>query len=315
MFDTFKREIYYLRLSVTDLCNLRCKYCMPGSGVTKLEHADILSVEEIEEIVKATAKCGIKKVRVTGGEPLVRKGIVDICERIAAIKEIEEVCMTTNGLLLEKYAKDLKKAGLDRLNISLDTLDEKKYSDMTRGGKLKDVLRGIEASEAAGFENLKLNVVLIGGYNDDEIVDFVNLTRKNKIQVRFIELMPIGQCTTWEENAFLSAEMVLNKVDGLELQKVDGVATLYKLKDAKGSIGLIRPMSNHFCPSCNRIRITSDGKLKTCLHSENEILIRGLTGEVLEDTLKSAILQKPQMFNLSTECHSESKRFMNQIGG
>lgn len=315
MRDIFNRDIHYLRLSVTDLCNLRCTYCMPSTGIDKLEHEDILSVDEIEDIVLATSKCGIRKVRVTGGEPLVRPGIIEICSRIARIDGIEEVCMTTNGVLLKKYAKDLKNAGLHRLNISLDTLDPKKYKEITRGGDIQKVLDGIKYAQEVGFDNLKINVVLIGGYNDDEIVDFVQLTKDNNIQVRFIELMPMGQCSSWDSKSFLSAETVLEKVAGLSLVKTEGVATIYKLDNAKGSIGLIRPMSNHFCPTCNRIRITSDGKLKTCLHSDGEIDIRGLEQNVLETTLKDAILQKPQMFNLSNECHSKSGRFMNQIGG
>lgn len=315
MLDNFKRDIYYLRLSVTDLCNLRCKYCMPSGGIEQLKHEDILTVDEIENVVKATAKCGIRKVRITGGEPLVRNGIVEICERIARIKEIEEVCMTTNGILLQKYAKDLKRAGVDRLNISLDTLNEDKYSEMTRGGKLKDVLKGIESAQEVGFENLKINVVLIGDYNDDEIVDFVQLTKENNLQVRFIELMPMGQCSTWDNGAFLSAETVLNKVSGLSLTNIEGVATLYKLNEAKGSVGLIRPMSNHFCPTCNRIRITADGRLKACLHSETEVNIKGLGEVALENILREAIIHKPQKFNLSNECPSKSGRYMNQIGG
>lgn len=315
MKDTFNRDIYYLRLSVTDFCNLRCKYCMPPDGVANMEHEDILSVEEIETIVKAAAKSGIRKIRLTGGEPLVRKGIVSICEKTAAIEGIEEVCMTTNGILLPKFAKDLKAAGLHRLNISLDTLDPVKYEEMTRGGKLSDVLDGIRSAEEAGFTNLKLNVVLMGGYNDDEIVDFVNLTRDNAIQVRFIELMPMGECQTWENKVFLTAETVLKRVEGLQLEKTEGVATLYKLDGAKGSVGLIRPMSNHFCPTCNRIRITSDGRLKACLHSEQEVNLRGLEEELLESTIREAISRKPQNFNLSTEHPSESKRYMNQIGG
>lgn len=315
MLDNFGRDIHYLRLSVTDLCNLRCKYCMPSTGIKQLRHEDILSVEEIESIVKASAKCGIRKVRITGGEPLVRRGIMDICERMSNVEGIEEVCMTTNGVLLKKYAKDLKKAGVDRLNISLDTLNPDKYAEITRGGDLNDVLDGMKYAEEAGFTNLKINIVLVGNYNDDEINNFVELTRYKNVQIRFIELMPIGQCKSWSKDTFISAETVLTKVKDLKAVNTEGVATIYKLDGAKGSVGLIRPMSSHFCPTCNRIRVTADGKLKACLHSDVEVMLKGLEEEKLETVIREAILQKPQKFSLSKECPSESGRYMNQIGG
>lgn len=315
MLDNFNRDISYLRLSVTDLCNLRCKYCMPSEGVKKLDHEDILSVDEIEDVVRASVACGIRKVRVTGGEPLVRKGIIEICNRISHIKGIEELCMTTNGLLLNKYAKDLKLAGVDRINISMDTFDEAKYYEMTRGGNLNHVLQGIEYAKEVGFENLKINVVLIGKYNEEEIINFIRYTENNPVQVRFIELMPMGQCKDWDSSVFLSAKTVLDKVENLKPVHTEGVATIYQLPGARGSVGLIQPMSNHFCPTCNRIRITADGKLKTCLHSSEEVMLKGVEKNLLEDVIRKAIERKPQNFKLSSASPSKSGRFMNQIGG
>ena len=191
MKDLYNREIDYLRISVTDLCNLRCKYCMPECGVKKLSHDDIMNIDEIEEFVKLAARLGIKKVRLTGGEPLVRKGIIEICHRISSIQGIEELCMTTNGLLLEKYAHDLKLAGVKRLNVSIDTLQDEKYKNITRCNQfdqpVKKIFDGIDKLRSEGFKNIKINVVLQGGVNDDEIEDFINLTQDNDFEVLFGE--------------------------------------------------------------------------------------------------------------------------------
>lgn len=314
MRDEFGREIYYLRLSVTDLCNLRCVYCMPGQGVEKRCHCDILSIEEIEEIVRATVDCGIRKVRVTGGEPLVRKGIIEICQRISAIPEVQELCITTNGTLLPQYAAQLREAGVSRLNISLDTLDSEKYNSITRNGSLKDVLGGIDAALDAGFDNIKINTVLMGGVNDPEIPALVELTRKN-INVRFIELMPIGECADWSMERFISNSKVLEIVPTLQEVGSSGVAKLYRLPGATGTVGLISPISSHFCPTCNRIRVTSDGKLKPCLHSSDEVNLRGLHGQALVDTIRSAVRSKPKRHHLDESARSGSIRNMNEIGG
>ncbi len=315
MIDMFERNINYLRLSVTDLCNLRCTYCMPEKGIEKLEHEEILSVEEIEDIVKASAKCGINKVRITGGDPLVRKGIVDICKRVSSIEGIKEVCITTNGILLKKYAVELKEAGVNRLNISLDTLKEEKYQKITRCGKIQDVIDGIEKCKQIGYEKIKINVVLIGGFNDDEISDFVELTRNDDLQVRFIELMPMGECQEWDENVFFETNVVLEKKPELIPVGSEGVARIFKLPDGKGTVGLISPMSRHFCPDCNRIRVTSDGKLKVCLHSESEINLKGLKEAEIVEVIKEGIKLKPQNSTISVDKKSSTKRYMNQIGG
>jgi len=313
MKDNFERDIYYLRISVTDLCNLRCAYCMPEEGVHKLRHEDILSVEEIEEIVKAAAECGIRKVRVTGGEPLVRRGIVEICRRVAAVPGIEELCLTTNGTLLTRYAADLMAAGVRRLNISLDTLDPARYSEITRGGKLEDALSGIEAARSAGFSKIKINTVLIGGGNDEEIRRFVELTRQS-VSVRFIELMPVGECADWSGKRFVPNTAVLDAVPELAEAGTDGVSRIYRLPDSLGTVGLISPISSHFCQECNRIRVTPDGKLKPCLHSPDEIALRGLHGEALVETMRNAIYGKPRKHHLESE-KSGSLRNMNAIGG
>ena len=198
MRDSCGRTIDYLRLSVTDLCNYRCQYCMPPEGVEKRLHSDILSIEELAEIAAAAVRCGVKKIRLTGGEPLVRRGLPDLCRMLRAIPGLAELCLTTNGSLLPQLARPLRDAGVDRLNLSLDTLRPDRFAAMTRLGTLQDVLAGIKAAEAAGFRNLKFDTVLIGGFNDDEIEDFVNLSREHPWEMRFIELMPMGPCAGWQ---------------------------------------------------------------------------------------------------------------------
>ena len=314
MRDEFGREISYLRLSVTDLCNFRCRYCMPEEGVVKRGHKDILSVEEIIEISRACVALGIRKIRITGGEPLVRKGIVEICRGIAEIPGMEELCLTTNGSLLPQYAGELRKAGVDRLNISIDSLEPDRFADITRRGTLGDVLEGLAASRKAGFKKIKLNVVLMGGINDGEIPDFVELTRYEPIEVRFIELMPMGECAGWDSSRFISAEAVTQACPGLRKIEGDGVAERYRIDGYAGTVGLIRPVSHAFCPICNRIRVTADGMLKPCLHSSSEIPLRGLHGKDLEDAILRGIRLKPMRHHL--ECGtSDAKRGMNRIGG
>ena len=235
MRDNCGRTIDYLRLSVTDLCNYRCRYCMPESGVCKCAHEEILSMEEYVEIARAAVGLGIRKIRLTGGEPLVRRGLLELCRQLRAIPELKELCLTTNGSLLPQMAKPLREAGVDRLNISLDTLWPERFAYITRLGKLSDVWTGIEVAEAAGFRNLKLDTVLIGGFNDDEIGDFLNLTIEHPWEVRFIELMPMGPCAGWEKGCFLSADEVVNRYPAL--QRIDncGVARRYRLPGARGT--------------------------------------------------------------------------------
>ena len=314
MQDGCGRTIDYLRLSVTDRCNYRCQYCMPETGVEKRAHGDILTLEELAEIAGAAVACGVKKIRLTGGEPLVRRGLLDLCRMLRAIPGVEELCLTTNGSLLPQLAKPLREAGLDRLNISLDTLRPERFAAMTRLGILQDVLDGIEAAEAAGFHGLKFDTVLIGGFNDDEILDFVNLSREHPWEMRFIELMPMGPCAGWDRSCFLPAETVLDRVPELVPIESQGVARRYKLPGALGTVGLISPVSHDFCAECRRVRVTSDGRLKGCLHSREEISLRGLHGEALADAIRQGILHKPERHHLA-ERPSDTPRNMNQIGG
>lgn len=313
MKDRFGRNITYLRISVTDLCNLRCKYCMPESGVKSLCHSDILSIEEIVEIVKVASKNGIKKIRLTGGEPLVRHGFINLCKQISEINEIEDIAITTNGVYLKEMADELFENKVRRINFSLDTLIKEKYNDITRRNDFDKTMESLFYAIKKGFK-VKINVVLIGGFNDDEIQDFVNLANDYDLEVRFIELMQIGETANWSKDKFVSNKIVLEKVPELEFDGVSGVAKIYKIKGQKGRIGLISPISCSFCEDCNRIRLTSDGKLKPCLHSKDEINLKGLSGEELEEVFKRGIFEKPEKHHLE-DGKSESARDMNKIGG
>lgn len=313
MKDRFGRNITYLRISVTDLCNLRCKYCMPESGVESLCHSDILSIEEIVEIVKVASKNGIKKIRLTGGEPLVRRGFINLCKQISKIDEIEDIAITTNGVYLKEMADELFENKVRRINFSLDTLIKEKYNDITRRNDFDKTMESLFYAIKKGFK-VKINVVLIGGFNNDEIEDFVNLANEYELEVRFIELMQIGETANWSKDKFISNKIVLEKVPKLEFDGVSGVAKIYKIKGQKGRIGLISPISCSFCEDCNRIRLTSDGKLKPCLHSKDEINLKGLSGEELEEVFKRGIYEKPEKHHLE-DGKSESARDMNKIGG
>ncbi len=317
MIDRLGRDITYLRISVTDKCNLRCRYCMPEDGVCHKNHADMLTEDEIITAVEAAAELGITKVRITGGEPLVKKNIVSICRRTAAVKGIKEVCLTTNGVLLPQLAKQLKKAGVKRLNLSLDTLDEEKYSYITRIGRLENFRAGLAAAFEAGFEKIKVNAVLIGGFNDDEIVALANLTKEYPLDVRFIELMPMYDSGDFGPDAYLPCSEVLEKLPEAEAVSHDGgVAKLYRLPGAKGNIGLISPVSAHFCGTCNRIRLTADGKLKPCLHAPDEYSLKGLDFEGMKDVLEKTIWNKPAWHGDLDALHrSQAGRNMNEIGG
>lgn len=317
MQDSYGREIRYLRLSVTELCNLRCRYCMPEDGVCKKRHEEMLTQEEMVMAVRAAVSLGITKLRLTGGEPLVKPNIVSLCREMAAIPGLRELCLTTNGTLLPDLAPSLKEAGVKRLNISLDTLNAEKYRYITRRGELADALRGIEAALDAGFRQIKLNAVLIGGFNDDEIAQLAELTKRWPVDVRFIELMPMIDDHDFGPEAFLPYSVVLERLPELTpLPSDGGVARLYRLPEAQGNIGLISPISAHFCAECNRIRITADGKIKPCLHSSDELSIKGLSEREMADRLREAILSKPRWHGeLSYEKKSRARRSMNQIGG
>ncbi len=317
MHDAFGRDITYLRLSVTDLCNCRCVYCMPACGVPRLRHEDVLTFEQMQEIVAAAASLGVRKVRLTGGEPLVRRGIVDLVRMVADVPGVEEVDMTTNATLLAPVAADLRAAGLTRLNVSLDTLDGARYRKITRTGTLEDALAGLAAAREAGFSGTKVNCVLLGGINQDELRPLAELARGSDLCVRFIELMPMGACAAWPRERFLPADAVLKAVP--ELVPADatapGVAQLYRAPGWRGTVGLIRPMTHRFCGQCNRIRVTADGRLKPCLHSAAEVDLRGLSGEELVRAIARGIAAKPGRHHMDMGHASQTPRAMSQIGG
>ena len=317
MVDNYGRSITYLRLSVTELCNLRCRYCMPADGVCKKRHEEMLSQEEMLAAIRAAASLDITKLRITGGEPLVKPNIVELCREAAKTEGIREVCLTTNGTLLPKLAGPLKEAGVHRLNISLDTLDPDKYRHITRVGELRQAIDGIEAALAAGFEKVKLNAVLIGGFNDDEIPALADLTRRWPVDLRFIELMPMYDSGDFGPEAFLPYTVVTERLPELTPAEQDGgVAKLYRLPGAQGNVGLISPVSAHFCAECNRLRLTADGKLKPCLHSSDEISLKGLDEDGMREKIREAILAKPRWHGeLSYYERSRAHRNMNQIGG
>ena len=317
MIDQFGRSITYLRLSVTELCNLRCRYCMPAEGVCKKSHADMLTEDEMILAVEAAASLGITKLRITGGEPLVKKNILSICRRAAAVPGIQKVCLTTNGILLPQLAKPLREAGVRRLNLSLDTLNPDKYAYITRIGRIEDFWRGFHAALDAGFDKIKLNAVLVGGFNDDEIVPLAELTKQYPVDMRFIEMMPMCDSARFGPDAYIPFTRVLEALpEAQPVPKDGGVAKLYRLPGAKGNIGLISPVSAHFCGDCNRIRLTADGKVKPCLHSNAEYPLKGLDSEGMRVQLEKAIWGKPKWHgDLDAAHHSGAGRNMNQIGG
>lgn len=314
MKDFYQREIDYLRISVTTRCNLGCRYCMPAQRRETEE--DVLSFAEIVEIVEAAAKLGVRKLRITGGEPLMRGRICQLCARLRAIDGIRELALTTNGQYLEGYAQPLKEAGVDRVNVSLDTLRPERYREMTRGGRITPVLQGIKAARKAGLA-VKLNVVLVGGFNEDEIEDFVALTRETPLEVRFIELMPVGPGAAFPASAVVSCDEVLRRVPQLRsMGQTEGVARLYQLPEGAGRVGLISPVSCDFCAACNRVRLTARGTLKPCLHSDKEISLRGLAGQALERQIRAAIAEKPERRPEFRRGHaSAGGRPMYLIGG
>ncbi len=269
------------------------------------------------QAVQAAASLGITKLRITGGEPLAKKNIVSICRRSAQVEGIKEVCLTTNGILLPQLAKPLKEAGVRRLNLSLDTLKEEKYAYITRIGKLDTFRAGLEAAFDAGFEKIKINAVLIGGFNDDEIEDLANLTREYPLDMRFIEMMPMYDSGDFNEKAFIPYTRVLEALrEAVPVQKDGGVAKLYRLPGALGNIGLISPVNAHFCGECNRLRLTADGKIKPCLHSSAEYSLKGMDLAGMRQQFQKAILGKPAWHgDLDAAHRSQAGRNMNQIGG
>jgi GTP 3',8-cyclase len=320
--DSYHRPINYLRISVTDRCNLRCIYCMPPEGIPLMAHGDVLRYEEIDLVARAAAELGITKLRLTGGEPLVRTGLTDLVAMLAKIEGIDDISMTTNGVLLDRYAVGLKKAGLHRVNISLDSLRPERFHKITRMGKLDDVLNGIEAAREAGLNPVKINMVVIRGTNDDEISHFALLTLSDAWHVRFIEFMPFMEKGKKNRLLVPVSEMMerIEALGELEPSLPNGVgpARYYRFPGAKGTIGFISPVTECFCQACNRMRLTADGKLRPCLFSDDEIDLRGplrqgaTVGEI-KRLIRHAVASKPERHKLITGVTCE--RFMSQIGG
>ena len=332
LLDRYQRRITYLRVSVTDRCNLRCVYCMPTEGISLRQHMEILSYEEMVRVVRTGAEMGIRSVRLTGGEPLVRKGVVNLVAMLRAIPDLDELTMTTNGTLLAAQAQALAEAGLDRVNISLDTLRPERFRTITRMGELRDVLAGIEAAEEAGLTPIKLNTVVVRGLNDDEVVELAQLTLEHPWHIRFIESMPLGCGALWGEDRAYSLhppvlgsevrqriEAVLGYLSLVQGPVGSGPARTYQLEGGLGTVGFITPWSEHFCPSCNRLRLTADGRLRLCLLSEVEVdllgPLRAGAGEVeLRRLIEQAVELKPMGHHLA-EVGGPVGRAMSEIGG
>ena len=320
--DSFGRSINYLRISVTDRCNLRCIYCMPPEGVPQISHNEILSYEEIRTIVHAAAELGIYKIRLTGGEPLVRAELPNLVRMLSQIEGIEELSLTTNGTFLKKYALELKQAGLSRVNMSLDTLKADKFRYITRLGNLETILDGIGAAKEAGFEPVKINTVVMRGINDDEILDFARMTYKDGWHIRFIELMPFKGVAEFVPSIELRQHIsLLGKLEPCASITGNGPATYYRLAGAEGTIGFIAPLTEtSFCSRCNRMRLTPDGKLRPCLLGEDEIdlkmpLRNNASMEELKSLILEAVASKPEHHNLEGDNLRMVKRKMSQIGG
>jgi cyclic pyranopterin phosphate synthase len=325
MKDKIGRKIEYLRISITDRCNLRCVYCMPENGIQIMENSELLTFDEIQWVVKACASLGVSKIRITGGEPLARKNVEALVSKIKAVEGIEEVSMTTNGIFLNEQLNELVAAGLDRTNISLDTLHSDRYSEITRGGDLNKVLSAVEGSLKAGLTT-KLNTVIIRDFNYDEIMDFVRLTETMPINVRFIELMPLGQGKDYKSISSEEIKKIILKQRKLEPYnhvKGYGPAVYYKTEKSKGSIGFISPLSHEFCDSCNRIRLTAEGFLKLCLHWNlgvdlKEALRKDCSQKELTEIIEKAVREKPShhefMKNNDDKLDFDTRK-MVQIGG
>jgi cyclic pyranopterin phosphate synthase len=320
--DSFGRSINYLRISVTDRCNLRCIYCMPPEGVPQMPHSEILSYEEVQTVARAAAELGFNRIRLTGGEPLVRAELPKLIKMLSQIVGIQELSLTTNGTLLKKHALELKHAGLSRVNVSLDTLKADKFQYITRLGKLKDVLDGIAAAKEAGFEPVKVNTVVMRGINDDEILDFARMTCEEGWHVRFIEFMPFKGVAEFVPSVELRQHISsLGKLEPCASITGNGPAVYYRLARAKGTIGFISPLTElSFCSRCNRLRLTPDGKLRPCLLEEDEIdlkmpLRNNASMEELKRLILKAVASKPEHNHLEGSNVRLTKRKMSQIGG
>ena len=328
MKDDFGRNIDYLRISLTDRCNFRCKYCMPAEGIEMMSHSNILTLEEIVRLAEISVSLGVSKIRLTGGEPLVRRGVVGLLSKLSKIDGIENISMTSNGFLLEEMAQDLKENGLNRLNISLDTIDRKKFKNITRIDGLDKVLKGIDVAISAGFDPIKINAVAVRGVNDDEIINLAEYSIEKKLVLRFIEQMPFNMD---HSHSYMPASEIIEILstrfgpaslaeDKRRLVSAgSGPAALYHFGENAFVVGFITPISNHFCGNCNRLRITADGKLKPCLLSNEEIDIKnklreGASDEVIKEILASSIGLKPEKHSID-KGKLHNNRGMSKIGG
>ena len=330
LIDRFGRKHTYLRISVTDRCNLRCLYCMPEEGMQFMNQDRLLTYPQIAEIVSTAARMGISKLRITGGEPLVRPNLHELIGELSAIPGIEEIALTTNGMLLAPQAQKLKEAGLSRVNISLDTMDASRFRFIARRGELKRVVEGIEAAGKAGLAPIKLNCVLLKGINEDEIGSFLRLSYEQPLHVRFIEYMPIGHDDANWRNSYLPLTRVLEEAErlGFKLQAEpapigSGPSENWRIEGGAGSFGLIHPISDHFCKSCNRLRLTADGHIKPCLYWMDELNVREALGssEAMEALFRRAMQIKPENHEMAAllageaQSHVPTERRMSQIGG
>ncbi len=325
--DPLNRCIDYLRVSITDRCNLSCVYCKPQARLQMLDHDEIMRYEEILRLVAVAASLGISHVRVTGGEPLVRRGVVGFIDELCGINGIRDVSLTTNGMLLEEMAEQLREAGVSRLNVSLDSLKPRRFREITGGADFDRVWRGINRAAAIGFSPLKINVVPVKGVNDDEVVDFARLTLDRAVQVRFIEFMPIGANDRWHRESCVTSGEIRARIE-CEIGTLEpftrgasaGPSDNYRITGAQGVIGFISPISKHFCASCRRLRLTADGKIRPCLLSDTEIDVKsplrgGCSDIELERLLKLALEIKPERHYIAERGGACSQRSMSGIGG
>lgn len=324
--DMFARSISYLRISLTDHCNLRCQYCTPQEGRAKLANEELLRYEEILRVVRIAVSLGIEKVRLTGGEPLVRRNVLGFIKELAEIPGLADIRLTTNGVLLAEHAEALQKAGINKLNISLDTLRPERFRQITGVDAFAKVWAGISRARELGFSPVKLNVVALKGVNDDEFIDFARLTLTEPLQIRFIEFMPIGASAMWDKGKYISSGEImellkpLGTLEPVPARRMDGPARIYRFPEAVGSVGFISPISHHFCDRCNRLRLTSEGRLRSCLLSDQETDLRerlrsGATDEEIRDLIVTTILNKPKGHAVLPDgggsCHGQ----MSRIGG
>ncbi len=326
LIDRFGRDHTYLRISVTERCNLRCTYCLPAHGIKLKPRVEILTYDEIEQLAGIFASLGVCKIRITGGEPLVRTGVEHLCSRLSALEGVETLAFSTNGTLLEEKARQLRDAGVHNINISLDSLRADRFETITLRSGHARALRGIESAIAEGFPSVKINVVVIRGFNDDELLDFVDFARALSVSVRFIEYMPFPG-NNWSESQFIFSQEMKHQIEtNYRLtprennDKVPGPAKEFQIDNSDASVGFISTMSEHFCGSCNRIRLTADGRLRTCLFAHDgvdlkRLLRSGASRNVIEDSICSAVLLKWEKHPEQDELISNQDREMTAIGG